>query len=122
MGYLWLALGYSLLGTAALGYLTNRSDAIHALTIGAIGTMVLALMSRASLGHTGRALKAPGLVVWAYLVVTTAAVVRLLGGWLPGIGLPLLTLSGLLWMLAYLFFLISFAPMLLQPRIDGRPE
>jgi uncharacterized protein involved in response to NO len=99
-----------------------RSIAVHALTAGAFGTMILAVMTRVSLGHTGRALVAPRTAVVAYGLVTIGALLRTVAvAALPGAGLWLLTLAGAFWSGAFAAFLFGFSGMLLAPRADGRP-
>lgn len=120
LGYLWLVVGLALKGLADLG-LGDPPAALHALTIGAIGTMTLAIMSRASLGHTGRAVKAHALTVTAYVLISLAALVRLAVPFWPQASVDLVMLSGALWMVAFLLFFVIYAPILVRPRTDGRP-
>lgn len=120
LGYLWLVLGLVLKGLADVG-IGDAAAALHALTIGAIGTMTLAIMSRASLGHTGRVVKAHGLTVSAYVLVSLAALARLAVPLWTDAGISLVMLSGALWAVAFLLFFLVYAPILLRPRTDGRP-
>ena len=120
LGYLWLVVGLALKGLADLG-VGDVAAALHALTIGAIGTMTLAVMSRASLGHTGRMVKAHSLTTLAYVLVSLAALARLAVPFMPDAGLHLVMASGALWALAFLLFFLMYAPILLRPRTDGRP-
>ena len=76
VGYAWLVLGVALLGLAVLDADVPLSAAIHALTAGAIGTMILAVMTRATRGHTGRDLSADRVTVLIYGLVTLAAITR----------------------------------------------
>ena len=117
LGYLWLALAFALLGTAILApALITVSAALHALTTGAVGTMTLAVMTRASRGHTGRPLRADGLSVGIYLSITGAAVLRTGIGLLPFDYLTTIGFSALLWCLAFILFLVSYGPMLLRAK------
>jgi uncharacterized protein involved in response to NO len=97
-GYAWLALGLVLLGLDAPG-------ALHALTVGAVGTMTLSVMTRASLGHTGRALVADHATCAIYALVTLAAVLRVAG---TSLGMPALWLSGLAWIAAFGLFALHY--------------
>jgi len=106
LGYGWLAFGLMLLG------LTGSSAALHALTVGAIGTMTLGVMTRASLGHTGRALAADRATRALYLLVTAAALLRLLSPIAGAQALLLLSLSGLTWSAAFATFALHYAPIL----------
>ena len=116
VGYAWVPLGYLLLGLSMLTSVVEPTAALHALTAGAMGGMVLAVMSRAALGHSGRPLVTPRLTVAAYVLVNVGAAIRV---FLPtGNGI---LASGLLWSAGYLLFVIDYAPILTRPRSDGRP-
>lgn len=119
IAYLWLPVGTALLALAAIG-IVPRSAGVHALTAGLMGTMVLAVMSRAIRGHTGRALHADANSTVMFGAITLAALLRVctaLGdidaasGW---------AWSGALWIVAFTQFLIGYAPMLLRARPDGK--
>jgi uncharacterized protein involved in response to NO len=121
LGYLWLAVGLLLTGlSAAAPGLVPPSVGVHALTAGAIGVMTLAIMTRASRGHTGRPLNAGKVEVLIYVLVNLAALTRVVGGLIPDIYQPLLIASATLWSAAFLTFAIGYAPMLLLPRPDRR--
>lgn len=121
LGYAWLVVGLALKAAAGLGDLVPASAALHALTVGAIGTMMMAVMSRATLGHTGRQLVAHPLTVAAYGLVSLAAILRIVGAVSPAFYLPLIEASGALWSLAFVLFLWIYAPVLILPRLDGKP-
>src|SRR5262249_27706134 len=76
VGYAWLVLGVALLGMSMLVADIPQSAAIHALTAGAVGTMILAVMTRATRGHTGRDLSADRATRRIYILVTLAAIAR----------------------------------------------
>jgi uncharacterized protein involved in response to NO len=101
LGYLWLALGLAWKGLVDLSALLPPAGALHGLAIGAVGTMTLAIMSRATLGHTGRPLHASPLVVASYVLVGTAAVARLAAPLAPAQAIALLVTSGAFWSLAF---------------------
>ena len=113
VGYGWLVLGVALLGLAMLDPDLPQSAAIHALTAGAIGTMTLAVMARATLGHTGRALAADRATVAIYLLVNVAAIVRVAAAIGETWAMPLLVASGILWVGAFALFVLCYGPMLL---------
>ena len=120
VGYLWIPIGLGLLAAVDLGAPIPRSAAIHALTAGAMSTMILAVMSRASLGHTGRELRASAMTQLAYLLVTLGALLRItapLGLLEYRLGIEV---AGTAWIAALLCFLGAYAPVLLGPRIDGK--
>jgi uncharacterized protein involved in response to NO len=110
VGYGWLAVGLALLGLAVLG-LVPRSAGLHAVTTGAFGTMTLAVMTRAALGHTGRALVADGWTVAVYILVSVGALVRLAAALVPGGHLAVLDVAGLAWGGAFLLYAIRYAPL-----------
>jgi uncharacterized protein involved in response to NO len=116
VGYAWVPVGLALLGLSLAG-VVPRSAAIHALTAGAMATMILAVMTRASLGHTARELKANGATIAAYLLVTAGAVLRVTAS-LRLIDYNMgLEIAGLAWGAAFLLFLIAYAPVLWRPRL-----
>lgn len=120
LGYLWMPVGLILLALSALlpGLLTPET-ALHALTAGSIGGMVMAVMSRAALGHSGRPLEPAKATVAAYLLIQIGSFVRVFG---VMAGLPMaLHLSGGLWSLGFALFSAVYAPICLKPRLDGRP-
>ncbi|WP_287031164.1 NnrS family protein [Pseudomonas sp. UBA6310] len=117
LAYAWLVL--ALLGMAAwhLGLIDNGSAALHALTVGGLAGLILAMMARVSLGHSGRPLLPPAGMRWAFVALNAAAFARvLLPTWLPQ---GALVLAGLLWLLAFGMFLARYAGWLCQPRVDG---
>lgn len=119
VGYLWIAIGAGLLGASIVGDHVPEPAAIHALTAGAMGTMVLAVMSRVSLGHTGRNLHADVITTMAYAAITLATLTRIAAACLPSFYLPLISLSGVLWIASFLIFAGYYGPMLVSPRIDA---
>jgi len=117
LGYVWLPVSLALLGLSALGEgLMLPTAGIHALTAGAIGTMTLAVMSRAIPGHTGGALRAGPLSTAVFAFVTAAAIVRVATAWFPEAQITLLMVSASLWELAFLGFLAVHARALLRAR------
>ena len=118
ISYLWLPVGYTLLGCAVFGWLFTPTAALHALTMGAIGSMVLAVTTRVALGHTGRPLQAARLTVLAYWLLMLAVLVRVLGP-LSGQGyLMMIDISAMGWILAFAIFTWVYWPILSQPRAD----
>jgi uncharacterized protein involved in response to NO len=114
-GYLWLAIALFLLGVAGLApSLVPATSAIHALTAGAVGTMTLAIMTRASRGHTGRPLTADGATVSIYILVTLGAVLRVLAPFMGDLYAPVLVIGGVAWSGAFALFAVAYAPMLVR--------
>ena len=93
----------------------------HLLTIGGIGGLILAMISRVSLGHTGRPLIPPTSMTIAFILINVAALVRTFGPWLaPEKTLLFIDISGGFWLLAFGLFIVSYGPMLISARKDGR--
>ncbi|MCP4995276.1 MAG: NnrS family protein, partial [Gammaproteobacteria bacterium] len=98
------------------------STATHALTVGGIGIMTLGMMSRVALGHTGRSLEPNIATVLAFALLNLGALIRVCGPLvLPQNYFITIHLSSGLWSLAFLLFSIVYLPILLKPRIDGKP-
>ena len=116
VGYLWLVIGVALLGASLLDASVPAAAAIHALTAGAMGTMILAVMTRATLGHTGRALHADTATITLYALVSLAAVLRIVAAWTVDAQADVLEVSALAWVGAFALFLAQYGPMLLAPR------
>lgn len=119
--YAWVTVHLALRSLSELGVL-SASLATHALTVGAIGGLTLGMMTRTARGHTGRALQADRYDVASYLMVQAAAIVRVLGGiMMPGLYLASIQLSGLLWAAAFAVYAVRYWPVLMGPRLDGKP-
>jgi uncharacterized protein involved in response to NO len=116
VGYLWLVAGVALLGLSVLTNAVPVAAAVHALTAGAMGTMILAVMTRAILGHTGRALHADAATITLFALVGTAAVLRMAAAWSIDAQADLIEFSGLAWIGAFALFLAKYGPMLVAPR------
>ena len=115
VAYLWLPIGYALLGCAIFGWIFTPAAALHALTMGAIGSMVLAVMTRVALGHTGRPLQAARLTVLAYLLLMLAVLVRVLGQLSGEAYLMMIDISATGWMLSFAIFTWVYWPILTRP-------
>jgi uncharacterized protein involved in response to NO len=116
----WVPLSLLLLA-GALTLDWPRTAWLHAAGIGAMGSLILGVVSRVLLGHTGRALQLPSGMVFAYLAIQLAAVLRIIvvfGGIDARTGL---LLAGTGWVLAFALLLWRYAPMAWAPRPDGRP-
>ena len=117
VGYLWVPVGLGLLAASILSPAIPRSAAIHALTAGAMATMILAVMTRATLGHTGRELRANGATVLLYALITAGALLRVaapldLIDYTSGI-----RISALAWGAAFAVFLVAYGPILFRSRV-----
>ena len=116
VGYMWLSVALVLIGFAGLTNFVPYASSYHALTIGAFSTMILAVMTRASLGHTGRRLKATLGTTFIYVFITIASVLRVCEPFLNEYGNLLLSFSGIFWTLSFSLFLFIYLPILSQPR------
>ncbi len=119
LGYLWLCLAIMLKGGSYLGDIIPPAAARHAAGVGAIGTMIMAIMPRVCLGHTGRDLILPRPMLAAYALIVAAPLLRVASPFLDGDWYQAALLgSGLCWTLAFALFVWCFAPMLCAPRAD----
>lgn len=118
VGYGWLAMALLILGAATLGWGLYLGEAVHALTTGAIGSMTLAIMTRASLGHTGRVKHAGPATVLIFCLVNLGALMRVLG---PATDLPTYVVysgSAMVWSGAYILFAVVYGPYLFSRSLD----
>ena len=121
LAYLWLPVGLALQAAFLFGGFPWAAHWQHALGAGAAGSMILAVMTRASLGHTGRPLRAHPVTAAAYLLLTAAVAIRVFGPWLlPASYNAVVMTSGTVWIVAFLLYLVIYAPILLAPRLDGK--
>ncbi len=121
LGFFWLCGGLVLKGLGP--WLPGPTATLwqHAATIGAIGTMTLAVMSRAALGHSGRRLEAAPATVAAYVLVSVATITRLAGALLPAeLYMASLWLSAMAWSMAFALFAVVYWPIVSRPRADGK--
>ena len=121
-GYFWVVAGLVLLLAATLSEIP-KSLALHAFTVGGIGVLTLGMMARVSLGHTGRMLQPHPAMAWSFALINLAVVFRVL---LPTVEIfPYeadVALATAVWEAAFLIFLVIYTPILIQPRVDGRPR
>ncbi len=118
--YAWLPLGYILAACAVFGWGITATAALHALTMGAIGTMVLAVTTRVALGHTGRALQAAGATVFAYWILAIAVLFRVVGTLFSNSAWLMIDAAAIGWALAFAIFTWVYWPILTGPPKDGQ--
>lgn len=121
LGYAWLAAALVLKGLAPFTAAVPPSAWLHAMGAGAIGTMILGVMTRVSLGHTGRALTLPRGGTAIYALVTAGALLRVAGALGAGPYTVVMITAGTAWAAAFALFALVYAPILCRPRVDGRP-
>ena len=116
---LWMVVATFGLALWHFGLLAQSSPALHALTVGSMSGLILAMIARVTLGHTGRPLQLPAGIVGAFVLFNlgTASRVFLSVAW-PVTGL---WLAAICWALAFALYVWRYAPMLLAPRVDGHP-
>lgn len=117
VAFLWVPVGLTLLAITAFGGAVPSSAGLHALTSGAIASMILAVMTRATLGHTGHDLHAGPSTTVIYLLVLVAGISRVWASLEPQLFTPLLMTSALAWVATFGAFLGVFGPMLVRPRL-----
>lgn len=114
LGYLWIPVGLAMLALASWLTDISQTAAIHALTAGAIGTMTLAVMSRATLGHTSQPLRAGAGLTLAFLLITAAVILRIAASLWSGLFTPLMLVAAVAWVAAFLFYLGVCGPLLVK--------
>jgi uncharacterized protein involved in response to NO len=118
-GYAWLPIALALKSAWLLLHAPWAANWLHALTAGAFGTMILGVMTRVALGHTGRQLVVARPISVAYVLVILGAALRVAGPTLaPSLFVPVLLTAALLWGGAFLIFLVVYWPILSAPRAD----
>jgi uncharacterized protein involved in response to NO len=122
VAYFWLPVGYTLMGLAEFGIVFTPTAALHALTMGGVGGMVLAVTTRVALAHTGRTLHAARLTVLAYWIFMLAVLLRTLSTLSDTGYMRMIDLAAFGWILAFGLFSWVYWPVLTQPRADGKPE
>lgn len=120
LGYLLVALALALKAAALLGGVAWSAAWLHLQLAGAIAVMIMAVMTRATLGHTGRGLAASAMTTAAYVALLAAALLRVFGTVALADPLPSHLGAAALWVLAFVLFLATYGPMLLRPRPDGK--
>ncbi|CAG0946417.1 hypothetical protein GPROT2_03730 [Gammaproteobacteria bacterium] len=119
--YLWIVLHFGLRALALLD-LVAPSFATHALTVGAVGGLIIGMMTRTARGHTGRPLRADRVDIACYVLVMLAALVRVAGPMVaPSATLHAVLCSAALWSAGFGLYAVRYWPVLTRPRLDGKP-
>ncbi|HJV53177.1 MAG TPA: NnrS family protein [Noviherbaspirillum sp.] len=120
VSYAWIAVGFFLLSLAALQYATT-SAAFHALAVGSMGGLIIGMITRTALGHTGRPLAAGRSETLMYLLIQAGVIARLLAAANAfGVRDALLVIAAISWSAAFLLYVAVYAPYLIRARVDGR--
>lgn len=120
LSYAWIPIGFVLIALSAL-QMASASAAFHALTVGSMAGLIIGMMTRTALGHTGRPLKAGRREVAMYLLIQLGAIARVCAAAGPaGMRDSALLLAAVCWSAAFLLYVIVYGPYLFRPRLDGR--
>ena len=121
LAYAWIPVHLALRALAVAGWVIP-SAATHALTVGAVGGLVIGMMTRTARGHTARPLRADAWDTTAYVLVAAAAFVRVLVPVAaPAFFVPAILCSGVLWSAGFAAYAVHYFPVLTRPRLDGKP-
>ncbi len=118
VGYAFVPVGLAMLGLSTWLPWIDQMSALHALTAGAMGTMILGVMTRATLGHTGRAIASGDGTTAIYVLVVLAALVRIAGPYAGAYYYHLLVASGVLWVFAFGLFVALYGHYMFKPRLN----
>ncbi len=116
---LWFVIAFFSMALWNFGWLANVSLAVHALTVGAMAGLILAMIARVTLGHTGRMLAPPKAMIWGFVLFNIAAVSRVFLvelNYQAGLGIAVLC-----WSISFAIYLYCYGPMLWKARVDGAP-
>jgi uncharacterized protein involved in response to NO len=119
LAYAWLVVGCVALALWHWGAPVSASQGLHALTVGSVAGLILAMLARVSLGHTGRPLTLPQGFAVAFILLNLAALVRVIG--VSFAYQPALWVAALCWTVAFAQYLYCYGPMLCRTRADGHP-
>ncbi|MCY4523678.1 MAG: NnrS family protein [Halobacteriovoraceae bacterium] len=122
LAYLWLPIHFAFNLASHFDWFTDIGKAgLHSLAYGCMGVMILGIIHRVTLGHTGRFIKAGPLALAAYALIVSGSLLRVFGPlFIPTHYLLWLSFSGILWVVAFLAIGIEMIPMLFSPRVDGK--
>ncbi|WP_166424222.1 NnrS family protein [Paraglaciecola sp. 20A4] len=121
LAYFAMAIGLLLVSISLLTSLLALKDALHLISISAVSGMILSMMSRVSLGHTGRVLKVSVSLNGAFALLLLAGFVRAFSALTPHVVISW-QLSAGLWLTAFVLFLWHYLPVLIRARVDGKPD
>lgn len=119
VAYLWFVLAYAAMVLWNLSLLSNLSIAVHVLTVGAMSGLILAMIARVTLGHTGRMLSPPRAMIAGFVLFNLGALSRVFlveFNYQAGLGV-----ASLFWSLSFAIYLVCYGPMLWRARVDGAP-
>ncbi|MBP6058595.1 MAG: NnrS family protein [Nitrosomonas sp.] len=126
VSFAWLGVSMLLYGAQSLIFMLSGSmllglAPLHALAIGYFASMILAMASRVTLGHSGRPLELDSFTWLLFLGFQTAAVLRILSDIIPAIAPMLYVAAGLVWLICFVLWAAKYAPIYWRQRVDGKP-
>ena len=126
VSFAWLGVSMLLYGAQSLIFMLSGSmllglAPLHALAIGYFASMILAMASRVTLGHSGRPLELDSFTGLLLLCFQTAAVLRILSDIIPAIAPMLYVAAGLVWLICFVLWAAKYAPIYWRQRVDGKP-
>lgn len=121
LSYAWFPVALVLFAASAIG-VVPRSAGFHALAAGALSGLIVGMMTRTALGHTGRAIQAGQIEVAMFVLIPLAAILRIMPLLSPGLPYaPAMVTAAVCWSLAFALYLLKYTPYLTRARADGRP-
>jgi uncharacterized protein involved in response to NO len=117
LSYSFIPTGLLFFGISQISDVISTSQAIHTITVGAMGMMILSMISRVTLGHTGRPIQVGRLMTSAFIIFFLATLVRIFGALFTDDNLLIIISSALFWAGAYALFVFKYAPILIKKRI-----
>ena len=122
LAYWFIPVGFGLFALSYAGFVISESTALHSLTAGAMGSLILAMIARVSLGHSGRPLTAHWSLKFAFIFIVSAGITRVLTGLYPSLlAYNGYSISAGLWILAYTIYTAVYLRILTTTRVDGKP-
>ena len=115
-GYWFIPVGLLLLGLSA-AQVVSRSAAVHALAVGSTGGLIMGMITRTALGHSGRPVRAGRLEVAVYVLVLLSAVLRVGASLIPVVYLPGVFAAGIAWTGSLVVYLVGYIPVLTGSRV-----
>jgi uncharacterized protein involved in response to NO len=122
LAYWFIPASFLLFALHYLGFNITTSNALHGLTAGAMSSLILSMIARISLGHSGRPLTPHWTMKYAFSLIVLAGVIRLISDYAQVyFNVNLYVVSACLWALAFGIFVVVYTKILISPRPDGRP-
>lgn len=123
LGFIILCGGWIWEGWVGIRLGVHSTAALHTMAVGGLSLLILGMVARVSLGHTGRAMEAHPLMTIAFLMILVSAIMRVVPAvWFPQHYMTGLLVAGILWSGAFILFVLVFTPILFRARADGKPE